>query len=300
MDLDEYQNLAYATDHTPGDGEFKTAVQVLALQSKVGNLSVIFKRYYRKQRTRRGMSIAIRDSLGDILWYIAAVANSSGLKLSDIAKHNLESVNRLYGTKTPTLFDPQRFFVGETHEQFPDKMTFQFFTTRDLTARKIKQTVILGPDGQQFGDPIDDNEYKDDYYRFHDPIHICFMTYVGWSPVMRKLLGIKRKSNALIDRVEDGAKARDIEEGIAKRVFAYMQDNNMLEGIEEVDSDLLREIPLMLGERESAWVAEASWQTAIMRSAQLIRALVKNSGGILSVNLIEQEVAYSVQTDTGA
>ena len=40
------------------------------------------------------------------------------------------------------------------------------------------------------------------------------MACLRWSPVFRKLLAKKRKHDATTDRVEDGAKARDIEEAL--------------------------------------------------------------------------------------
>ena len=63
------------------------------------------------------------------------------------------------------------------------------------------------PDGKFIGDSLSDNAYVDDGYRFHDVMHLAHMAVLGWSPVMRNLLKLKRKSQPTIDEVEDGARA---------------------------------------------------------------------------------------------
>jgi hypothetical protein len=39
------------------------------------------------------------------------------------------------------------------------------------------------------------NSRRIDAYRFHDAIHLGFMAVLGWSPTMRALLRLKRKSS---------------------------------------------------------------------------------------------------------
>lgn len=109
---------------------------------------------------------------------------------------------------------------------------------------------------------------------------------------MRKLLSVKRKSSEIIDRIEDGAKARDIEEALSRRIFQYYLDNEFLDGIEEVDTDLLTEIPGFLGERESAWIAEAGWEAAILEAARIIRELIAHEGGRVIANLNARTLVF--------
>jgi NTP pyrophosphatase (non-canonical NTP hydrolase) len=292
MEFDEYQELAKLTDQTPGDGEFKTALQVLALQSKVGDLSAFFKKYFRKQMTPRALGNSMERAIGDILWYLVAVANSRNLSMNEIARLNLVRTQKRYGEVEPTLFDPRRARLDSLRESFPQELTFEFHCFEDLTGRKIMQVRVIGPDGQPVGDDIDDNEYKEDHYRYHDALHIAFMTFIGWSPVMRKLLSVKRKSSETLDRIEDGAKARDIEEALSRQIFQYYLENDFLEGVAEVDTDILTQIPAFLGDRESAWVAEGGWEQAILEAAKLLRQLIKNHGGRVIANLKQQTVRY--------
>ena len=109
---------------------------------------------------------------------------------------------------------------------------------------------------------------------------------------MRKLLGIKRKSSETLDRVEDGAKARDIEESITKHIFNYIKKNDFLEGITDVDSDLIDAIPEMIGDREAAWLSEAHWNTAILASARIMKQLIGHKGGRVICNLTDASVEF--------
>jgi NTP pyrophosphatase (non-canonical NTP hydrolase) len=285
MEFGDYQRWAKLTDQTPGEGEFQTAIQVLALQSKVGDLAGVFKKFYRKQISARALENSIERSIGDILWYLVAVANSRNLSLDEIAAHNLVRVRRRYGETDPGLFDPSRTRINTLRESFPPELKFDFHCFEDLTGRKVMQVRVLGPDGSPVGDDIDDNEYKEDHYRYHDALHISFMTFIGWSPVMRKLLSVKRKSSEILDRIEDGAKARDIEEALSRKIFQYFLDNQFLDGVNEIDTDLLTSIPGFLGDRESVWIAEAQWETAILEAASVIRNLIKFGGGRVIADL---------------
>lgn len=75
--------------------------------------------------------------------------------------------------------------------------------------------------GKQLGDDLKDNFYDDDGYRFHDVLHLANIAHLGWSPVLRKFLGRKRKSrNDRVDDVEDGARALIVEELVLKAIHS--------------------------------------------------------------------------------
>ncbi|HYH75309.1 MAG TPA: hypothetical protein VD735_05110, partial [Candidatus Saccharimonadales bacterium] len=54
----------------------------------------------------------------------------------------------------------------------------------------------------------------EDGYRFHDALHLGLLAVTGWSPVMRSLLGLKRRSDPIVDTIEDGGRAIVLEEGL--------------------------------------------------------------------------------------
>ena len=76
---------------------------------------------------------------------------------------------------------------------------------------------------------------EEDGYRFHDVFHLTLAAKLGWSPVLRKLLSRKRKSDPDIDESEDGARAQIVEEAVISAIHA--------EGIRQVQSRLPDETP---------------------------------------------------------
>jgi hypothetical protein len=102
-----------------------------------------------------------------------------------------------------------------TEQQFPRQITIEFIDD----GSKLE----LFADGVRAGDALTDNAYEDDGYRYHDAFHIAYMVVLGWSPVMRSLLKRKRKADPEVDEVEDGARARALEEGISIMVFSQSQ-----------------------------------------------------------------------------
>ncbi len=90
----------------------------------------------------------------------------------------------------------------------------------------------------------------EDSYRFHDIFHLAYVAVLGWSPVMRALLGCKRRSRPDIDEAEDGGRAIAIEEGVSALVFAYAARNNYLDGVQRLDHELLDTIGSMVAHLE--------------------------------------------------
>jgi hypothetical protein len=224
--------------------------------------------------------------LGDTLWYLASIATHLGVPLSEVAQQNLGFLRRRWTSETTHLFSPQREPLSKPHERFPDLLEFTFERREEDGLVKM---CLSTPAKGQVGNVIDDNEYKEDYYRFHDVIHIGLMACFRWSPAFRNILGLKRKSNATTDRVEDGAKARDIEEAMSRLIFLYFEQNNFLEGATSVDTSFLRLLRIFSGEREIGWVTEKEWQDLMLQTAAVIRAMIAASqagkGGSLVANM---------------
>ena len=89
-------------------------------------------------------------------------------------------------------------------EQFPRKLSMHFIEQHTADG---KPYVILQLNGVNIGDRLTDNRSEPDGYRFHDVFHLAYMAHLGWSPVIRGLLKLKRKSNPDLDDNEDGARA---------------------------------------------------------------------------------------------
>jgi hypothetical protein len=65
----------------------------------------------------------------------------------------------------------------------------------EFIERKLgsKLMVVQRLYGLNVGDPLTDNSHRPDGYRFHDVFHMSYAVHLGWSPVLRALLKLKRK-----------------------------------------------------------------------------------------------------------
>lgn len=157
-------------------------------------------------------------------------------------------------------------------ESFPDALAVRFVHSEEL------DRVITFVDGQQVGDPLSDNSYQPDYYRFHDVFHFTFMTFLDWSPCIRHLLKRKRKSNPLVDEVEDGARARSIEEGLSAILFEEASQQGFFEHV-PVSDETLRVILQSVRRLEVKDKTVEEWRTAISQGFLAFRYLVAHQGG---------------------
>ena len=114
------------------------------------------------------------------------------------------------------------------------------------------------------GSPLTDNSYEKDGYRFHDIFHIALACMMGWSPVIRALLRVKRKSDPQLDEVEDGGRAIAIEEGIAALVFSYASKHSMLANVTTIDWSLLRTCSEMAAGLEVSREPLSGWEKTIL------------------------------------
>lgn len=93
MDLDEYQKKAIATALYPE--KYKIIYPALGLGNEAGEVQGKIKKWLRgddgetmsEERTE-----ALKGELGDVLWYLAVLANDLGLSLEEVAKANVEKL----------------------------------------------------------------------------------------------------------------------------------------------------------------------------------------------------------------
>jgi hypothetical protein len=145
---------------------------------------------------------------------------------------------------------------------------------------------------KQIGNDLTDNSYSSDGYRFHDIFHFSYAAVLGWSPVIRSNLKLKRKSDSGIDEVEDGGRAIAIEEGISALVFSYAKDRNFLEGVDTLDDQLLKTIKNMTLHLEVSQCSLGAWEQAILSGYEVWRQVEKNQGGKVIVDLDARSIIY--------
>ena len=147
------------------------------------------------------------------------------------------------------------------------------------TAENGRPAVDIYLDDAKVGAQLTDASHVDDGYRFHDVFHLAYAVLLGWSPVTRLLLSLKRKSDQQIDENEDGGRAIVIEEGIAALAFGYASQHSMLENITRLDQKFLDTIQMVTGQLEVGARSQANWEAAILKGFEMFRELVAHQGG---------------------
>lgn len=98
MDFNEYQKKALETALFPR--EHKIVYPALGLGNEAGEVMGKIKKWLRGDDGKDSLSEerreALKDELGDVLWYLAVLAKDLDLDLSDVAEHN---INKLHSRK---------------------------------------------------------------------------------------------------------------------------------------------------------------------------------------------------------
>ena len=155
-------------------------------------------------------------------------------------------------------------------------------------ASKSVETLV---DGVILGDVLYDNSYTKDYYRFHDVFHFAFATILDWSPCVRHLMKLKRKSNPFIDEVEDGARARSLEEGLSGIIFEEALKKNFFEK-EQISDTTLDFILNTVSRIEVKSKSKEDWKHAIELGYEAFRFLVVNQGGNVQFDRTNKTIIY--------
>jgi NTP pyrophosphatase (non-canonical NTP hydrolase) len=366
LSLDEYQNKAIRTDRTRKVGT-ELDLTVLGLVGESGSLLSEVKKKQRDSRSYLGYEDAVTEEMGDMLWYLAAVAFHQGLKLSGVAaspalhgtaltfaelqpQQNLplaspsvafeRTLLRLAGSvgrlaefsagPSPKHRDTVHILLSEIfnnmvraanesgvtleqaairslekandrwpadrilpatfdadfpeEERLPRTLEVEIF---ERTSGNGKTYVVQKCNGLFIGDRLTDNIMSADDYRFHDAFHYSYAAILGWSPVIRALFRLKRKSEARIDEGEDGARAILIEEGIATYVFGHAKNLDFFEGQEPGDLgfSFLKSVKQFVRGYEVESCPLWLWEEAILAGNRAFRYLREHRRGRLVLDL---------------
>jgi hypothetical protein len=175
-------------------------------------------------------------------------------------------------------------------EQIPRHFTLSFYEINNGDSGAVR--VVLN-DEKQLGDVINDNAYKNDFYRYHDIFHYTFAALLGWSPCARAMMRRKRKSNELLDKVEDGARATITEEALSMIIFNEAKRKEYFNGASKVSKTTLRIIKEMTENFEVNVRTAREWEQAILKAYEVFRFLIENKGGKINFDTIKKQINYS-------
>jgi NTP pyrophosphatase (non-canonical NTP hydrolase) len=287
MDFNMYQERAKKTDRNPGSDEKSIMIPLLGLAGEAGQVLSEYKKYLRDGESHTLFKERFAEELGDLLWYLANAASNFGLSLGEVAEKNLAKCEGRWGP----LPDRPALDAGfPDGQRFPRKFFVDFSTLHD--ENEVPRVRVMYK-GKPFGDELTDNSYVRDGYGYHDALHLSFAAVLGWSPLTRKLLGVKRRDDNrrdLVERVEDGGRAIATEEGLATMIFAYARDYSWLDGKSSVSTELLRMIKNMTDHLEVSVCAPGEWEQAIVQGFAVWREIKKRGAGTLLVNLDNRSI----------
>jgi hypothetical protein len=145
--------------------------------------------------------------------------------------------------------------------------------------------------GFRVGDPLTDNSWSETGYRWHDVLHLAHAVCLGWSPVFRGLAGLKRRSDARVDHVEDGGRAAVADEAIAWAVFCHARARNWFTA-GTPDTALLNYVREMTYALEVSARSRDDWAHAITTGLGCMRAVWVAGGGVLTGDLWRQSLTF--------
>lgn len=230
----------------------------------------------------------------EILATLSMLTAKFALTMAHVAEFNIEKTH----SRWPTDFIYMEPFDAKAppFEQFPREFTIKFIRRfiRD------KEYIVQQLDGVNIGDPLTDNRADSDGYRYHDVFHLAYIAHLGWSPVVRGLLKLKRKSDSDIDENQDGARAMIIEEGIATWIFNYARDRHYFAEVEpgKLDYALLKQVKMMVSGYEVDACPLWQWEKAILDGFAIFRALMEAKEGIVKVSMKEHSIQFFPHPDS--
>lgn len=231
-----------------------------------------------------------RDTLSgdlvDIMRALIGVANHAGIDMDIAARENARKALSRFADERhyPPLVDEGM----PDHERLPRKLEI-FIEEHEIAG---KTYVIQKCQGLIIGDRLTDNKREEDNYRFHDVFHVAYAVHLGWSPVLRALFRVKRKSDPKIDEGEDGARAILIEEGVATFIFGRAKSRGFYEGIKSLDYDTLKLVQEFVRGFEPQQCALWQWEQAILDGFAVFRELVKHRRGWVVADISAHKMTF--------
>lgn len=90
MRFEDYQKRAMDMDRLGAQRQNPLTVALYGLAKETGSVHTLYKKRLRDGDQFTGFRDKVKEELGDILWYLTAIASFEDLSLEDIAVHNLE------------------------------------------------------------------------------------------------------------------------------------------------------------------------------------------------------------------
>ena len=292
MTFNDYQSIAYLTARTEKRVLIEVCIAVLYQLS--AEIFRVLLPDIERQLNKSLKDRPFNDILGEIAWHLSALASIYDLELGFIAQKNIEKVSYRQNRSQPVIVHDAEFPSGQ---RFP-----RHFEVAFVSYAKGKAQMYF--EGERLGDTLTDNSYDDDGYRFHDVMHLANIAHLGWSPVVRSLMGRKRKANHEVDEIEDGARAKIVEEAVIKAIHSEGQrlagpvyspsgePTPLFPDREDISFRFLKLIQSLVVGLEVSKNRFWEWENAIVEGYAIYHHLRKTGQGTVVVNLDERSLTY--------
>lgn len=232
--------------------------------------------------------VALGRRLTAVLAALIQAANEAGVTLEAAAVKNLAKIFDRWPGATGKAYPELLDFEAELAEQLPRDLYVEIFE-RDVRGRTY---VFQRCNGINIGDRLTDNAMTQDDYRFHDVFHYAYVAVLGWSPVIRALFRLKRKSAVKVDEAQDGARAILIEEGVTTWIFSQALNLDLFEIMKpgELPFDLLKHIRQFVTGYETEHTPLWLWEEAILQGYEAFRFLRQHRRGRLHIDALNRRL----------
>jgi len=223
---------------------------------------------------------ALAGRLIAIMRTLVQAANEAGVTLEAAAVKNLAKIFDRWPQKR--IYPEPLDAMAESEEQLPRDLYVEVFE-RDVRGRTY---VFQRCNGINIGDRLTDNAMAADDYRFHDVFHYAYVAVLSWSPVIRALFRLKRKSSAKVDEAQDGARAVLIEEGVTTWIFSQALNLDFFAKMNRGDLpfDLLKHIRQFVTGYEAEQCPLWLWEEAILEGYAAFRFLRQHRRGRVHID----------------
>lgn len=94
MEISELQKTVDQWITGTGGGYFSPLTNTAVLAEETGEVARIMARRYGDQIAKPGDSSDLADELADVVWVVTAIANQTGIDLTEALTNNIEKKNR--------------------------------------------------------------------------------------------------------------------------------------------------------------------------------------------------------------
>ena len=300
MDFGQYQTAAQKTDRVPLTGDDsgdRTArlIPLLGLAGEVGTLLAGYKKFLRDGDAYELFVDNVGEEVGDLLWYLANVAEKWGLSLGELASVNLTKTGDRW--HIPESRAARRLPAEFLDHGYPASQRLPRTFTVEIRPvgrdEGPEERVELRYKGRKVGDRLGDNTYDESGYRFHDVFHLANAVILGWSPVARAVIfKRKRRFDGLVDAVEDGGRAIVIEEGMVAFLFEHARHHRWFEDVSDIDYAVLKTVRVMTAELEVRQRPLWEVEHAVLEGFKLWRQIREANGGYVIGDLYRRSIRF--------